>query len=164
MATLELQKGQWRLRNSSKDIHACPLRNACPGGTNYSAGECAEGYAGATCANCASSHYLYRGECLPCESSDGKALLWMPSALVLSLACLAAMWKLIRRARNGSATSTHDSVYATSKQRLAAKRRRRLKALGKHRRVLFVKSKLAISAYQIVKQAGPFNSATCTPP
>ena len=140
MAVAQLVRGHTFL----PDLQCLPWR------MNYSTGECAEGYAGATCANCVpSSHYMYQGKCKPCESLEGKALLWTPSVLVLVAMCLAATWAIIRWVRRGACNAPGDATTG----RKAAKRSGFLSALGKCRHVLFVKGKIAISAYQIVKQA-----------
>ena len=92
---------------------------------------------------------MYRG---PCESSDGKGLLWMPSVVLLTAVGLASLWIMIQRirgkVRNDSRRKPKDLDCC-----IPSRLRHRLVVLGKHRGVFIVKSKIAISAYQIVKQA-----------
>ena len=129
----------------STDIHSCPLDGACPGGADFSAGQCGSGYAGATCANCADDHFLTGSKCKVCDSEDdGSTLLVVIIGVVLgTIAALLLVAHVF-------AYKLRTIVPARIGNRFS----KTWRFLLMHKGHFLIKLKVAINVRQIVKQFG----------
>ncbi|XP_032236954.2 uncharacterized protein LOC116617899 isoform X2 [Nematostella vectensis] len=88
--------------------HKCPRAESCLGGLNA---ECAEGYGGPLCANCAVGHYKFANWCLRCPSVATEAL--QASGVVVSYSVLFILSSL----KPGDPTNRYltDSIISMAK-------------------------------------------------
>ena len=57
--TLDIERGAWRVSNTSMDVLECPIEVACPGGPGTTT-QCNEGYQGILCASCEQNYFYHK--------------------------------------------------------------------------------------------------------
>eukprot|EP00614_Pseudopedinella_elastica_P022796 CAMPEP_0172644010 /NCGR_PEP_ID=MMETSP1068-20121228/238987_1 /TAXON_ID=35684 /ORGANISM="Pseudopedinella elastica, Strain CCMP716" /LENGTH=1130 /DNA_ID=CAMNT_0013458191 /DNA_START=782 /DNA_END=4171 /DNA_ORIENTATION=- len=85
--TLDIERGAWRVSNTSMDVLECPIEVACPGGPGAST-QCNEGYQGILCASCEQNYFYHKdsNSCKVCgEPSIQSAAERVRASVVLSI-------------------------------------------------------------------------------